>query len=1274
MLVSDLVEFCANNAHRVALQSAEEIVEDDTSRPLLDVKYSEVKNVFHELIVKVVIENMQSMAQSDPNFQRRMASLYFFNELFKAVHNFNSFVPPTETRDPFVSASVLPLADYEQEKRERTIRILIGWITSVNACVASNLSDTSSNSALATQAILSANSLFKLAMRCVSDCIMASEDQSATNLFTPLLNLTLTIQSLLLNISNHETNDNLRSAAIKFTETVILRFSRKDQTGRKSGNANDQDFNLEDVPDGHPSITRASLEDIGNSCFNCLRGWCRTGGQISVISDDNIVADLYEFTFVKQADVTFRLAEQEDPTFSTATFMWRLQVKSYSLAMNALAIVGATRSAFFKPAAETIVALINSPPSETPTGLTSRAATNQIYSAIKATGLKMLRNHLSIVSKTADALKNALSDESVGMMAQAAKAKGVAESTIKLLRGGRKARQLANLAYEWEAADTGAKRKADDDLANMRASKIARGLGNGIQLPVSMSDSVDLILLNLENSLPPNSDKADKPSDNVRDLQFLVDAVQSGGKSLEKDKSRWYANAGGISWDLIVGDDGEISMDIIEEVPSSSKTLFAEQCEMAAADAFGRIVASGRVKKIKEGLTNFDFTEAGKNNLKRHAPTAANSAPVGSLGGSVGGVWSDQLIGLRDTIASRLAWTLKCKPRGELAMGAILVEKSAEGLEGKEEGGGLGRAEKIKKLKEKFPLVPACLTKDFLDPPPVGRGGNSVAMGGAAPSLASRTLFEGYVQDEEESKMYNEAMDTMSNAAAHICNVVSLKLVKGDQTLLLPMEHERRKAAKDAISNLAKTVAVIPKLTEGCVSSLAEISDIREAVNFGVAVSLKERSQNNAATSAAEKRARLALIAFRDTLLHRTDDETARMCIETAVGVASGRIPSVDKVADDALRLVVNKNFKLFPKNQALLDQVLESSKIDLQLTVKYVNENSKKVEEGNKEKMLGMEKEDIRNLNPNAPLCDLEKEVFGRCRRSVNLFLALCKENSLDLFNVLMKACSGEESAVLAKAFKAQLPVFVMGAAKKHGEAVIAEAVAKGCGVAETPLLLALLDNLSPRNINEICPETFVEACLNIQKSRLRDDGSVDPRYAIPVVSSLEREKLVEMLPLLMKEGEDTLKAALFRMRERLGRSYNQFREGEGLKGMTTCEQLVFMHDLDLDMLKGLGLKQTHYLKSIMAMMLDKENFTDRVAMSALDYMVMRAINLHPVEKQVGKNVEHSDDLIILHRAPEIFPIRSNANPSNSYTTHLYPPPPNRSSPWPSCAQPSTA
>lgn len=953
-------------------------------------------------------------------------------------------------------------------------------------------------------------------------------------------------------------------------------------------------------------------------CLTLLPLAARLSFQMVIINEDNIVADLYEFTFVKQADLTFRLAEQEDPTFSTASFMWRLRVKSYSLAMNALAIVGATRTAFFKPAAETIVALINSPPEQSDTGLNSKAATNQIFSAIKATGLKMLRNHLSVVSKTAEALKNALSDDSIGMAAQASKAKGVAESTIKLLKGGRRARQLANLAYAWEADDSGAKRKADDDLANMRASKIARGLGNGIQLPASMSDCVDLILLNLENSLPAQPDTSDKNKDSPRNLQFLVDAIQSGGKSLEKDKSRWYANAGGIAWDLIIGEDGEISMDIIEDVPTSSKQLFDEQCEMAAADAFGRIVASGRARNLKGNLTNFDFTDAGKNNLKRHAPTAANSAPVGSLGGSVGGVWSEELVGLRDTIASRLAWTLQCKPRGELAMGSILVDKTIEMLEGKGPEG-MSRAEGMKDVKEKFPLVPACLTKDFLDPPPVGRGGKSVAVGGAAPNLASRTLFEGYVQEDEDSQMYDEAVDMISNAAAHICGTVAMKQAKDDRSLHLPMEHERRRSAKEAVSNMTKTVAVLPQLTEGCVKSLSEISDIREAVNFGIAVSLKERSANNAAASAAGKRARLALIALRDTLLHRTNDETARLCVETAVGVASGRVPSVDRVADDALRLVVNKNFKLFPKNQILMKQALESAEKELKLTVIYVKENADAVAKGNQEKLKSMEQDDINSLNPFAPLCDLEKEVFVRCKRTVNLFLALCKENTLEFFNVLMTGCSGEGTGVLAKAFKAQLPVFVTGAAKKYGEAVIAETIADKCGEEETPLLLALLDNLAPSNINQLAPESFVEACLKIQEKRSEGKKGLDPRYAIPILSSLEREKLITLLPMLIKEGNETLQVALVRMRERLARSYNSFREGEGLKGLTSCEQLVCMHDLDKETLKkDYDIKQTTWLGSIDAMLQDKENFTDRVAMVSLDYMVMRAMGRDSVEKKL--------------------------------------------------------
>ena len=48
---------------------------------------------------------------------------------------------------------------------------------------------------------------------------------------------------------------------------------------------------------------------------------------------------------------------------------------------------------------------------------------------------------------------------------------------------------------------TGSKRKraGENKLEQMRAAKAARGLGNGIQLPKSMTEACDLILLNLSN-------------------------------------------------------------------------------------------------------------------------------------------------------------------------------------------------------------------------------------------------------------------------------------------------------------------------------------------------------------------------------------------------------------------------------------------------------------------------------------------------------------------------------------------------------------------------------------------------------------------------------------------------------------------------------------------------------------------------------------------------------------------------------------------------------
>ena len=176
------------------------------------------------------------------------------------------------------------------------------------------------------------------------------------------------------------------------------------------------------------------------------------------------------------------------------------------------------------------------------------------------------------------------------------------------------------------------------------------------------------------------------------------------------------------------------------------------------------------------------------------------------------------------------------------------------------------------------------------------------------------------------------------------------------------------------------------------------------------------------------------------------------------------------QVADDALRIVINKNYKLFPKSKMLYDMVAEYSKKDLKLTSAYAKENSAAISAANEEIRQGMEKDDLDNMNPLAPLCDLEKEVMPRCRRTVNLFLALCKEYDLGLLSELLEVASdGDDVEVLAKAVRIELPKFVKGAAKKHGEAVIADRVAANASEKETPLLLALLDNLAPSNINQV-------------------------------------------------------------------------------------------------------------------------------------------------------------------------------------------------------------
>ncbi|GMI10637.1 hypothetical protein TrLO_g13807 [Triparma laevis f. longispina] len=1209
-LIQAAVELCAHTASTNATKRADELFDDDPSKTRFQYRVEQFGVHYSELNATMAYTTMLEVAQSDPVPSRRVASLYFFQESYKAQNSTSSFLTPTPSADPIVTSGTLPLQQFLSIRRERE------WVTSASYCISSNLSSSASNSSLATSAVLSANSLFKPAMRCISSAIVASEDAAATALYNPLMRLIRTILDKLLNQTTHETNDNLRSACIKFTENVILCFSNKNpqqqkvKKGKKSGN--DDDFSLEDLPDGHSNISKKHLSSIGDDCFTCLRGWVEIGGQVSIVKMEE---DAYsELEFIKTAKNSFLLAEQED---SPPEFAWQLRMKSYAMAINAFAIAGSTRITHFSAAAQTLARLTKNPPSGSPTGLNSKAGVQSTVAAIKASTLKLLRNPLSVASGSDEELKNAL--VYVNMESQAVKAQKVADKENKLKSANRRTRQEANTFYEWEAADTSKRQQEEKDAINkIRDKKIARGLGNGIQQPTSISDMADLILKNIKHlpSNPPASTAAGGSSNSdPKNLQFVVEMIQSQGASLEKNVSNWYENAGGVSWDMSIDENGETSFEISEKTPTQSSDAFAHQCEVAAADAFSRLVSSGRGNSTVRGesIANFDFTEEGRRKALLNTPTPANSGSVGAQGGSLGGSWGEHMQGVRDSIASRLAWTLNVQPRGELALASALLDKSLESLPN-EGADNIQRHSKLNALREKYPLVPAVLNRDFVNGNASSRGPKT-----SEPNLASRTLYEAYVsdldKDSADNNTYDSAVDALTLSMAHIHTVASLK--QTDKQLSLPQEYLRRNAAKDAVSTTARTLSIVPKSTQQTIENMTLVGDIREVgQSTGRASTIAERAQLKAAGKAAEKRANMVMLALRDAIFLRTNERSRKEALMGLVGLATGRLPTVTTVADRALKLVMNKIYTKSPELEAMVTVI---AKEDLAEARRYCEEKYEDTQASIEQAKSEMPEDELKWLNELAPIGELEKEIFARVKRSISLYLVLCLHN-IEIVGALLSAGSGERMSTFAKAFRHELPKFCKAAGKKWGEAVIAKSVAEQVGDAETPLLLALLDNLAPASATQLAPESLVEACLEIQKSRFKDDKP-DLRFIVPIVSSLEREKLIVMLPDFAKAGPLVLGAALSRMRERLTRQYNQYRAEEqepNMRGLTTCEQLVGLHELSINIFDSVK----EYLNAIEVLYKNTEACTDRVLMASFEHMSTKYANGTPLPKAFMRTV----------------------------------------------------
>ena len=289
-------------------------------RQSVDVAIEEVyKRLNSDLILPVLLESVQS----DIIPAKRAASLGFFHNLYIEYKTQGSYLDYFEagpgTGGLGYSGSLYGIMDKNTmpsravlrmrttQKTEKSVELLRYWVEGSSACtVPGAFSDLQSDGAIASRAVISASAVVRPALKHVAEKIASADDAGALKLFIPVMRMIGEVlrrlfppQTSFLNKSNsnadNKSADALKSACIKFLEIVVLCFSTKAEptmhAGRKTRQqASSDDFALDDLPMGHPIITRQALEEIGEDAFTILRGLTMIGGQVKV--DSHVIRDV----------------------------------------------------------------------------------------------------------------------------------------------------------------------------------------------------------------------------------------------------------------------------------------------------------------------------------------------------------------------------------------------------------------------------------------------------------------------------------------------------------------------------------------------------------------------------------------------------------------------------------------------------------------------------------------------------------------------------------------------------------------------------------------------------------------------------------------------------------------------------------------------------------------------------------------------------------------------------------------------------------------------
>jgi symplekin len=281
------------------------------------------------LVLPVVLES----AQSDAVPAKRAASLALFHTLYVEWSKGGSYLDATVAAGsssslagpygPGGSSTASPPPGAAEASRRNQIRaarraeLLRRWVQAAIPNLAPGAyTSATSDAAVASRGVLSASAAIKPCLRYMAERIGNADDAGALRLFLPVMRMISGVLGRLFlerarggaggggggggRTNEGGAGDSLRASCIKFLEIVVLCFSnralpgaaegsaaalrmqKKDAPRNSGGASGGADFSLEDLPPGHPVITREGLEEIGEYCFSTLRGLVLLGGQAAI--------------------------------------------------------------------------------------------------------------------------------------------------------------------------------------------------------------------------------------------------------------------------------------------------------------------------------------------------------------------------------------------------------------------------------------------------------------------------------------------------------------------------------------------------------------------------------------------------------------------------------------------------------------------------------------------------------------------------------------------------------------------------------------------------------------------------------------------------------------------------------------------------------------------------------------------------------------------------------------------------------------------------------